>query len=89
MEKIALVISSLSSGGGERVVATLSQEFAKNYDVTIILFDSANIDYEYGGKIIDINCPDKPSFLGKTYCYLFLIERVYLKLPFELFRFLQ
>ena len=67
MEKIALVISSLSSGGGERVVATLSQEFAKHYDVTIILFDSRNIDYEYGGKIIDLNCPDKPSFLGKTY----------------------
>ena len=67
MEKIALVISSLSSGGGERVVATLSQEFAKNYDVTIILFDCANIDYEYGGKILDLNCPEKPSFLGKTY----------------------
>ena len=74
MEKIALVISSLSSGGGERVVATLSQEFAKNYDVTIILFDSANIDYEYGGKILDINCPDKPSFLGKTYN---LLKRAY------------
>ena len=67
MEKIALVISSLSSGGGERVVATLSQEFAKNYDVTIILFDGTNIDYAYGGKIIDLNCPEKPSFLGKTY----------------------
>jgi glycosyltransferase involved in cell wall biosynthesis len=74
MEKIALVISSLSSGGGERVVATLSQEFAKNYDVTIILFDSANIDYEYGGEILDINCPDKPSFLGKTYN---LLKRAY------------
>jgi glycosyltransferase involved in cell wall biosynthesis len=74
MEKIALVISSLSSGGGERVVATLSQEFAKKYDVTIILFDSANIDYEYGGKILDINCPDKPSFLGKSYN---LLKRAY------------
>ena len=34
MEKIALIINSLSSGGGERVVATLSQGFAKNYDVS-------------------------------------------------------
>lgn len=67
MEKIALVISSLSSGGGERVVATLSQEFAKTYDVTIILFDSTNIDYEYGGSILDIDCPEKPSVVGKTY----------------------
>lgn len=74
MEKIALVISSLSSGGGERVVATLSQEFAKSYDVTIILFDCANIDYEYGGKILDLDCPEKPSFLGKSYN---LLKRAY------------
>ena len=74
MEKIALVISSLSSGGGERVVATLSQEFAKNYDVTIVLFDSANIDYDYGGKVLDIDCPDKPSFIGKSYN---LLKRAY------------
>lgn len=74
MEKIALVISSLSSGGGERVVATLSQEFAKKYDVTIILFDSTNIDYAYGGKIIDINCPETLSYIGKTYN---LLKRAY------------
>jgi len=74
MEKIALVISSLSSGGGERVVATLSQEFAKRYDVTIILFDSTHIDYQYGGQIVDINCPEKKSFVGKTYN---LLKRAY------------
>ena len=74
MEKIALVISSLSSGGGERVVATLSQEFAKKYDVTIILFDSANIDYKYGGEIIDINCPEKADLFSKTYN---LLKRAY------------
>ena len=74
MEKIALVISSLSSGGGERVVATLSLEFAKKYDVTIILFDCANIDYEYGGRILGIDCPDKPSFMGKT---MNLLNRAY------------
>ena len=74
MEKIALVISSLSSGGGERVVATLSQEFAKRYEVTIILFDSANIDYKYGGEIIDINCPEKSNFFSKTYN---LLKRAY------------
>lgn len=67
MEKIALIINSLSSGGGERVVATLSQGFAKNYDVTIIIFNSKSVDYEYGGKLIDINCPEKTTLTGKTY----------------------
>lgn len=85
MEKIALVISSLSSGGGERVVATLSQEFAKKYDVTIILFDSTNIDYKYGGDILDINCPERPSLVGKT-CNL--LKRAYkLKKIFQQHKF--
>ena len=67
MEKIALIINSLSSGGGERVVATLSQGFAKNYDVTVIVFNSHNVDYEFGGKLVDIDCIEKKSLLGKSY----------------------
>ena len=66
MKKIALVISTLQAGGGERVVATLSQEFAKHHDVTIIVFDDSNIDYEYGGKLISIDCSDKQGVVGKT-----------------------
>jgi len=66
MKKIALVIKTLQSGGGERVVATLSQEFAKNNDVTIVLFDDSDIDYEYGGKIVNINCPEKNGMLAKA-----------------------
>lgn len=85
MERIVLVISSLSSGGGERVVATLSQEFAKKYDVTIILFDCANIDYEYGGEILDLNCPERQSFFGKSYN---LLKRAYkLKKVFSQYKF--
>ena len=67
MEKIALIINSLSSGGGERVVATLSQGFAKNYDVTVIVFNSNDVDYEFGGKLVDIDCIEKKSLIGKSY----------------------
>ena len=65
MKKIALVISTLQAGGGERVVATLSQEFAKSSDVSLIIFDDSNIDYEYGGELICIQCPDKQGLFGK------------------------
>lgn len=74
MEKIALIINSLSSGGGERVAATLSQGFAKQYDVTMVVFDSRNIDYEFGGQLVDLNCPEKPSIPGKSYN---LLKRAY------------
>jgi len=67
MQKIALIINSLSSGGGERVVATLSQGFAKDYDVTVIVFEGDNIDYEFGGKLVDLNCHKKDGFIGKSY----------------------
>lgn len=67
MEKIALIINSLSSGGGERVVATLSQGFAKHYDVTVIIFNSKSVDYEFGGKLVDIDCIEKKSLIGKCY----------------------
>ena len=66
MKKIALVISTMKAGGGERVVATLSKEFAKHHDVTIIVFDDSHIDYEYGGKLFCINCPDRNGLLGKA-----------------------
>ena len=53
--KLAFIINSLNKGGAERVVSLLSQELSKEHDVFIILFDN-NISYEYGGKIIDIDC---------------------------------
>ncbi|RVU83936.1 glycosyltransferase family 4 protein [Leucothrix sargassi] len=74
MQKIALIINSLSSGGGERVVATLSQGFAKDYDVSIIVFEGDGIDYEYGGQLIDLKCPKKDGILGKG---LNVLKRAY------------
>jgi glycosyltransferase involved in cell wall biosynthesis len=65
-KKIALVISTMQAGGGERVVATLSKEFAKHHEVTIIIFDDKRIDYEYGGKLLCIDCPDKQDTIAKA-----------------------
>lgn len=66
MKKIALIISTMQAGGGERVVATLSQELANHHDVTIITFDDSHIDYVYGGKLICLDCPDKHGVVGKA-----------------------
>jgi len=63
--KIAFVIYDLSKGGAERVVALLSKEISKNNDVKIIVFDS-NIEYEYGGKIINLNVPSKKGLIKKA-----------------------
>ncbi|MBI87373.1 MAG: hypothetical protein CMG63_04750 [Candidatus Marinimicrobia bacterium] len=46
-------------------MSLLSKELSKSNDVTIILFDEI-IDYEFAGKLININCVTKKSIYGKT-----------------------
>lgn len=64
--KLAFIINSLNKGGAERVVSLLSQELSKEHDVFIILFDN-NISYEYGGKIIDIDCKPVSGKMAKVF----------------------
>ena len=69
-KKIALVVYSLGMGGAEKVVSDLSFEFAKQHDVTIILFDSSHICRPYAGELIDIDCPSKKNFPAKIVNFL-------------------
>ena len=64
--KIAFVINSLNKGGAERVVSLLSQELSKQHKVFIILYDNS-IAYEYGGKIVDIDCKSVSGKIEKIF----------------------
>ena len=55
--KIVVVISSLSRGGAERVVSTLTCEWARYHHVVIALFDAAHPAYGCGGRIVDLRLP--------------------------------
>ena len=68
--KIALVVYSLGMGGAEKVVSDLSFQFAKQHDVTLILFDGSRMYYPYAGELIDIHCPSKHGFLAKVFNFL-------------------
>ncbi|OQX13065.1 MAG: hypothetical protein BWK73_13325 [Thiothrix lacustris] len=68
--KIALVVYSLGMGGAEKVVSDLSFQFAKQHDVTLILFDGSRRYYPYAGELIDIQCPSKVGFLAKVFNFL-------------------
>ena len=52
--KIVVVINSLTRGGAERVVSTLTREWAKRHRVLIALFDASSSAYDYGGEIADL-----------------------------------
>lgn len=68
--KIALVVYSLGMGGAEKVVSDLSFQFAKQHDVTLILFDASHMYYPYAGELIDIQCPSKHGFIFKVFNFL-------------------
>ena len=54
MKNIAIISTSLNSGGAERIAGLLSKELSKYYNVYLFLLSTDNIIYEYGGTIVDI-----------------------------------
>ncbi len=67
MKKIAIVIADLDLGGGQRVAINLAQEFAKNHDVTLIIFHDSERHYGMPGRLVNLNCPEKKRLPGKLY----------------------
>lgn len=53
MKNIAILISSLRSGGAERMAGLLSVFLSKQYNVYLFIGDSSNIVYDYGGVLVD------------------------------------
>ncbi|WP_108424727.1 glycosyltransferase family 4 protein [Flagellimonas amoyensis] len=58
-QKIAFVIGSLTSGGAERVVTTLSRSLSHNYDVTIFTFQKGETVYRLDDSVKVISCMDE------------------------------
>lgn len=54
MKNIAIIVTSLNSGGAERIAGLLSKKLMKKYNVYLFLLSTENIVYEYGGTIVDI-----------------------------------
>ncbi len=73
MKNIAFLVPNLHSGGSERIAARLSTMFSKNYNVFMVVFDSENIAYEYGGTLVDLKLP---AVSGKTGKILNLLKRI-------------
>jgi len=73
VKNIAIIVPTLNKGGAERVAANLSLEFAKYYNVYVIVHDGRDVTYPYGGTLIDLQLPPASSKLGKV---LTLLKRV-------------
>lgn len=63
MKKIGLLISTLNSGGAERVVSRLTKILAEEYEIYLILFEDTYINYEYEGKMINLDIKASDSLI--------------------------
>lgn len=63
--KIAVLKESLAIGGTERAAANISSALAKDHEVSLVLYDADDIQYRYGGELVDLHCPAKKTVVGK------------------------
>lgn len=75
-KNIAIITSTLSKGGAERVAANMSLEFAKRYNVFLIVHDAREITYSYGGKMIDLQLPPSNGIVKKIITLMKRVRRV-------------
>jgi glycosyltransferase involved in cell wall biosynthesis len=55
MKKIAIITPFLANGGLEKVAVVSAEGLCQYYDVTLVVLDSYQIDYEFSGHLIDLN----------------------------------
>ena len=67
MKKIAIVISDLVLGGGQRSALNLASALSKDHDVSVIVFQDHHRQYSVPCRVVSIECPDKQSILGKAF----------------------
>lgn len=64
-KKLMIITPKTYSGGAENVAARLSCFFAGFMNVQVVTFDASKIDYDYAGKLIDLELGDNKGAFGK------------------------
>lgn len=66
MKNIAIVTPTLNRGGAERVAANMSLEFAKRWNVVLVVFDGRDAVYPHAERVIDLRLPPARTKIGKA-----------------------
>ena len=65
--RICILKESLTIGGNERSAANSTKALAADHDVILALYDGAQTEYSYEGRLVDFKLPPRSSFLGKVW----------------------
>ena len=67
MKKAAIVIADIQLGGGQRSALNLASALSVDHEVTLIVFHTVDQQYEVPYRLINLECPDKFTIIGKAF----------------------
>lgn len=65
--RVCILKESLCLGGTERGAANASKALVPDFDVYVALYDGANVQYDFRGRLVDFKTPPRASLLGKIW----------------------
>jgi glycosyltransferase involved in cell wall biosynthesis len=75
-KKILCVISTLDTGGAQRVLSNLTMNLSDEYDVDILLNDKESVKFPYRGKLITLGLPSKEDKENLLYQIKVFVKRM-------------
>ncbi len=68
MKKMLLIVPTLHQGGFEKVCAVTAKLLKPYFDITIAIFDSADIAYDTEGiRVVDLHLPSRAGKIAKVF----------------------
>ena len=65
--KVCIIKESLCIGGTQRSAAGISRALSEEHEVFTMLFDETVIHYPYGGTLVGLHSPPRPTPAGKVW----------------------
>lgn len=75
-KKVAFMVSSMNTGGAQRMVSNIITHFPKEWDIDLILNSSENLIYPYRGHIIDLGIQEPTDRKRLIYQGKVLVKRI-------------
>ena len=72
--KLLFVVSTLGTGGAQKVAAEQSIALSKYYDIDFLLNDDKDIAFKHSGRILDLGLKENKEKLGFIYQMIVLSE---------------
>lgn len=76
MKKIIFIVSTLNTGGAQKILSNLLMNLPEQYEAYIVLNDVENIAYPYKGKLVNLGFKEQTNKLSIWYQMRVFVRRV-------------